>query len=173
MSLPQQLAHKKAAILKIWAEMVMNSYPAETARFLSNQKDPFANPVGQTTQNSLATLLDLLLDDQLDGSQAQTALDPVIRIRAVQDFSPAQATRFVFDLKSVVRKHINLKRIDPQLAEDMVELDNRIDALGLLAFDIFMQCREKIFHIKANELRDRTFKAFARAGLVKEPPEDA
>jgi hypothetical protein len=43
--------------------------------------------------------------------------------------------------------------------------------LGLLAFDIYMQCREKIYELKANEMKERTFKAFARAGLVKEPDE--
>jgi hypothetical protein len=42
----------------------------------------------------------------------------------------------------------------------------RIDELSLIAFNIYVECREKIFQLKANEVRDRTFKALRRAGLV-------
>jgi hypothetical protein len=31
-----------------------------------------------------------------------------------------------------------------------------------------MQCREKVCQIGANEMRNRTFRAFERAGLVSE-----
>jgi len=40
----------------------------------------------------------------------------------------------------------------------------------LLAFDIYMECREKVYEIKANESKDRTLRAFARAGLISETP---
>jgi hypothetical protein len=180
MSLSKLLGPNRSAILKTWVETVINTYPQETARFLNRQKDPFANPIGQTTQTSIASLLDLLLADAPQKDDARAALDPIIRIRAVQDFSPAQATRFVFDLKNIVRTALHVDRpsrsahkIDPTILDDCLELEKRIDELGLLAFDIYMQCREKIYAIKANELRERTFKAFARAGLVKEPLEDA
>jgi hypothetical protein len=33
-----------------------------------------------------------------------------------------------------------------------------------------MKCREKIYQIKANEEKNRTFSAFERAGLIKELP---
>jgi hypothetical protein len=33
-----------------------------------------------------------------------------------------------------------------------------------------MACREKIYELKANETRNRTFKAFERAGLIKKDP---
>jgi hypothetical protein len=35
-----------------------------------------------------------------------------------------------------------------------------------------MQCREKIYELKANEMKNRTFRAFERAGLVSEIPAD-
>jgi hypothetical protein len=173
MSLPQQLAAKKSAILKSWVAIVINSYPTETARFLNSQKDPFANPVGQTTQEGLNAVLNLLLSDPLNHNEARQALDPIIRIRAIQDFTPSQATRFVFDLKKVIRNVMGVRRAsdhsDRLAPEDITDLETRIDELGLLAFDIYVKCREKIFEIKANEVKDRTFKAFARAGLVKGP----
>jgi hypothetical protein len=35
-----------------------------------------------------------------------------------------------------------------------------------------MSCREKIYEIKGNEEKNRTFKAFERAGLIAEIPEN-
>ncbi|MEE9557391.1 MAG: hypothetical protein V3V76_09030, partial [Candidatus Adiutricales bacterium] len=35
----------------------------------------------------------------------------------------------------------------------LVEIESRIDSTALLAFDIYMSCREKIHQIKQNELR--------------------
>lgn len=168
MEMIAQLALKKEAIVNKWFLRVAESYPAETARFLSSQKDPFANPVGQTTLQSLSTIIDLLTKDR-DLSAARAALDPILRIRAIQSFSPAQATGFVFELKAVIRQSIPAKE---QSMAEWLELEGRIDQLALLAFDVYMQCREKIYELKANEMKDRTYKAFAKAGLIKEPSDD-
>ena len=172
MSLPQKLAGKKAAITKKWVEAVINSYPTETARFLKSQSDPFANPVGQATRQGLGTLFDFLLGD-LTSDQAREALDPIIRIRSIQDFTPSRAVSFIFDIKEIARDMCGNDLRDIQKAAEMRALEKRIDELGMMAFDIYMQCREKIYALKANEMKDRTYKAFARAGLIKEPLEDA
>jgi hypothetical protein len=172
MSLPQKLAGKKAAITKKWVEAVINSYPTETARFLKSQSDPFANPVGQATRQGLGTLFDFLLGD-LTPDQAREALDPIIRIRSIQDFTPSRAVSFIFDIKEIARDMCGNDLRDIQKAAEMRALEKRIDELGMMAFDIYMQCREKIYALKANEMKDRTYKAFARAGLIKEPLEDA
>jgi hypothetical protein len=164
----EQLALHKNTIVEKWFARVMNTYPAETARFLRSQKDPFANPVGQTTFNGLNTVIGLLGTD-LNTSAARAALDPIMRIRAIQDFSPAQATCFVFDLKGVIRAVIPPDR---QTTSEMTMIERRIDELALIAFDIYMQCREKLYELKANEVKERTYKAFARAGLIKEPGDE-
>ena len=51
-------------------------------------------------------------------------------------------------------------------------LEDEIDGLGLLAFDIFMQCREKLYDIKANEMRHMTFRLLQQANLVSEQPSE-
>ncbi|WP_054693966.1 RsbRD N-terminal domain-containing protein [Desulfosarcina cetonica] len=89
------LATKKQAILKSWFQATVDSYPADTARFLKNQKDPFANPVGQTTYRNLEILVDALVTGAGRDAMA-AALDPILRIRAVQSFTPSKATGFVF-----------------------------------------------------------------------------
>lgn len=167
MDLIAQVALKKDAIVNKWFTLVVDTYPAETARFLRSQKDPFANPVGQTTRQSLQKLVDLLGAD-LKTESARAALDPIMRIRAIQEFSPAQATRFIFGLKTILRE---VAPSDRQ-TEEMRLVDHRIDEMALTAFDIYMQCREKIFDMKANEMKSRTYKALVRAGLIKESDDD-
>lgn len=168
MDLIGQLSSKKDAIVNKWFTLVVDTYPAETAQFLRNQKDPFSNPVGQTTLQSLRTLVELL-GSEPDPKAVRKALDPVLRIRAIQEFSPAQATRFIFDLKSVVREIVPR---DQQPPDELRRIDERIDEMALAAFDVYMQCREKIYEMKANEMKSRTYKALVRAGLIKESDDD-
>jgi hypothetical protein len=56
------------------------------------------------------------------------------------------------------------------LADELILLEDRIDSLGLLAFDIFMRCREKLYDIKANEMRNMTFRLLQKANLICEKP---
>ena len=168
MSVMAQLISQKEAVVSKWLDLVIDTYPPETARFLRGQKDPFANPVGQTTRQSLAILVDMVFAD-MDEAAAINALDPIIRIRAIQAFTPAQAVAFVFELKPILRKVAGAATADQAWAQ----LDGRIDRLVLMAFDIYMQCREKIYELKANEMKNTTYKAFARAGLIKDPDQGA
>jgi hypothetical protein len=170
MELVKQLAQKKSAIVKVWFEKVVNTYPIDTAQFLKNQKDLFANPVGQNSLQSLKDIFDLALGG-FDPETARPLIDPIVRIRAIQDFKPSEAVGFMFDLKSIIRETVPVDAKNRQDLDALHALDKRIDQLSLLAFDIYMQCREKILDLKANETRARTYAAFSRAGLIKESDE--
>ncbi len=166
MKLKNILAKKKQVILKKWFEATIESYPEDTSKFLKTQNDPFANPVGETTMRGLDSLYDALVN----GSDRETIIsfmDPIIRIRAVQDFTPSRATVFLFRLKAVVRKQLSgeLTSLD---AKELFDFDSRIDVMGMIAFDIFTGCREKLYELKATESRNRFFGALNRAGLIDE-----
>jgi hypothetical protein len=60
---------------------------------------------------------------------------------------------------------------EEQIADEFLLFESRIDELVLIAFNLYTQCREKIYELKANEMKNRTFRAFERAGLVSEIPE--
>lgn len=167
MSSAQSLAAKKREILKSWFDTTVDSYPADTARFLKGQKDPFANPVGQTTYRSLDALVDALTTGAGREVMAK-ALDPILRIRAVQTFTPSAATSFVFSLKQIVRKH--LPNDAPNV--NMHDLDRQIDEMAMVAFDIYVSCREKIYELKATESRKQFFGSLKRAGLIVETEAD-
>lgn len=170
MRLENLLEQKKAAILKKWFDLIAQTYPADTSKFLKNKKDPFSNPVGGTFSRGLEALLDELLKE-MDEETVISFLDPMIRIRAVQDFSPSQAVAFVFSLKTIVRKALRKEIKEGLYLDELLQFESKIDTLGMIAFNIYMACREKLYTLQANEVRNRTFAAFERAGLVSELPE--
>ena len=169
MRLNNLLAQRKTAIVKKWFAATIETYPSDTAKFIKSQKDPFANPVGRTIFQGLKALFDQLLKET-DHEAMRSLLDPIIRIRAVQNFSPSQATGFIFFLKDVIRNNLKKEDFQAQLFNELLVFESKIDELSLIAFNLYMQCREKIYELKANEMKNRTFRAFERAGLVREMP---
>jgi hypothetical protein len=164
------LSQRRAAILQRWFARVVETYPADAGKFLQQQSDPFSNPVGQTIRRGLEALLDQLLLSFDAGTTAST-LEDVIRIRAVQDFSPSQAVGFLFSLKEIVRQELNAEG-QASAAAEWPAFEARIDRLALLAFDVYMHCREKVFEIRVSEMKrasylwQRAHPEFAR------PPQD-
>ncbi len=138
----EDLAGKRGAILKKWLEQTLASYPGQTTGFLRNEKDRFRNPVGHTLKEGLATLLDEIVGE-MDAAKIRPALESIVRLRAVQDFTPTQATGFVFALRQILSG--NLEGGGPTTWQ------KRIDEMALLAFDLYMKCREEIYEIKARE----------------------
>jgi len=163
------IEQKKAGIVKKWFDLTAQTYAPDTAEFLKSKTDPFANPVGGSLQRSLNVLLDQLIQG-MDPQTINSYLDPIIRIRAVQNFTPSQATAFILSLKKALRANLAKELCDIRNTEELFEFESKIDQLSLMAFDIYMQCREKIYQISANETRNRTFRAFERAGLISERP---
>ncbi len=170
MRLENLLEKQKATILKKWFDLVVHTYPDDTSKFLKSQKDPFANPVGGTFKRGLAAILDELLKGW-SFEPVTSFLDPMIRIRALQDFTPAKAVSFIFSLKAVIRDILKKDLNDSRLLSELHQFESQIDEIGLLAFNIYVECKEKIYELKANEVRNKTFAAFERAGLVRELPD--
>jgi hypothetical protein len=171
MRLNNLLAQRKTAIIKNWFTLTVETYPPDTASFLKKQKDPFANPVGRTISRGLEALFNELLKE-MDYEIITSFLDPIIRIRAIQNFSPAQAVSFIFLLKKAIRENIKKEVSEEQLFSELLLFESKIDQLAMIAFNLYMQCKEKIYDLKANEMRNTTYKAFKRAGLVREMPGD-
>ena len=89
----------KDEIVKNWFEATIQTYAPDTAQFYKGQKDQFANPVGNITAKGVGFLLDQLLND-FEPDAVKAHLDPIIRIRAVQNFTPSRATAFILLLKN-------------------------------------------------------------------------
>ncbi|MGD1076470.1 MAG: RsbRD N-terminal domain-containing protein [Thermodesulfovibrionales bacterium] len=169
MKLKDLLSEKKGAILKRWFDKVLETYPPDTSSFLRNQKKPFSNPVGYTISQALEKIFDGLLQERnLD--EISPFLDNIIRIRAVQGMPPSQDLAFLFHLKNVIRDEIEPD--EPVATDEILKLESRIDALALTSFDIYMKCREKIYELQANEVKNMTYRLLQRAKLVCEVQEE-
>lgn len=166
MELKSLLENKKPSIVKKWFELVIDTYAPDAALFFKNQRDDFLNPVGGTTRNILETLFEALLEN-VDTKSIAVTLEPLIKIRAVQKFSPSQAVGFLFALKALIRKELKKELIKIN-SEELDLVDTRIDSLALIGFDVFVQCREKIYDLRTQTERSKIYTAFARAGLIKE-----
>jgi len=128
-----------------WIERTLESYPAEVLPLLGGEQDPFRNPAGHAIKESLNTLARELLGG-MDKIAIAAALDALVRLRAVQDFRPSRALRFIFDLRDIVAE---------VTGEVPQALESRIDELALMAFDQYMACRDQIAGLRERELRFR------------------
>jgi len=161
--LKQTIKKNKDQILKDWFRATIETYPQQSARILGKDANRFDNPVGAVTRESLEDILNLVTGE-FNREKLEKALDPVIRIRAVQSFDAADAVGFVFALKKIGNDFI-----DPAKSK---EFDQLVDQIALAAFNRLMKCKEDIFLLKATESKRRIHRAFERAGLVAELPEE-
>lgn len=165
------LAGKKEAIVRRWLEFTIQSYDEEAAHFLQQDRD-FLNPVGHTLKENLPPLFGALLEDGIPPA-CHRNLDAIIRVRAVQDFTPSEAVSFIFSLKEIVRKEMaDQDQLDPQ-GRGCAAIESRIDALALLAFDFYMKCRLQISEIKLNESRLRSHVSEKMALKASGRPKDS
>ncbi|MBI5116467.1 RsbRD N-terminal domain-containing protein [Candidatus Poribacteria bacterium] len=170
MKLENLLSRKRSAIVERWFQLILDTYPADTSSFLKRQKDRFANPVGNTISQGIEGIYDGLVQSE-GPDKVSPFLDTIIRIRAIQDFSPSQGVAFVFSLKKAIREELKDEMRDEEVARELLALESRIDELALLSFDIYMKCREKVYELRANEVKNRTFKLLERANLISEVPD--
>ena len=156
--------HRSEALDR-WRGFVLASYPEEAARFFRKEKDRFKNPVGQSIHRATETIFDgVLLGRSTEG--VPEALESLVRIRAVQDFAPSEAVAFVFLLKRAVREVL------PEASGDaavLADLESRVDALALAAFETYTRCREELFEIRLRASQRRVAVLLERYG--REVPE--
>lgn len=164
MKLRDILSEKKPAILKRWFDAIVNTYPADTAKFLKSQQDRFANPVGYAISQGIEEIFDELMAG-VNPESVSPFLDNILRVRAVQDFKPAEAVSFIFLLKKVIREE--MKNLNGQTLEELPELESGIDELALCAFNVYMKCREDLYTVKTNELRNMTSRLLERANIIR------
>jgi len=167
--LDRVLVDHRDKILERWIAIVIDAYPEETAKFLRSKADPFANPVGARIRESLAELLDGLFEG-VEPSELTPALDRVIRVRAVQEYSPSASLGFVFALKELARDVIGETGVEG--ARSLAVLDARIERLGMHAFDVYMTCREQMWAIRAREIRNQSVGIMERVAEWRERREE-
>lgn len=167
MNFNQYLQRNQKAILKEWFQAVVETYPEETARFLKKEKDPFANPVGRSILEGIEGIFVQILGG-LPSDEVLPFLDRIVRVRAIQDFTPAQAVAFMFALKDVVRSQTDKDGLTAQYAAALAGFDRTVDRAALMAFNIYVECREKLYQLRVDEIKNRTGRLLERANAIWE-----
>jgi len=166
---------RRENLLARWRKKMLAAYPADSAKFYGRECNGFANPVGQTIIENGEQLLNLVLDEGTD-EEVRAALDPIIRIRAVQELSPSAALAFVPALKTAFREEIQELHTDNATSNALAALDARVDEVLLVAFDQYVLCREEVATIRVREAGRHVSGLLRRLGVAEwlgsgEPPE--
>jgi len=153
------LKKNKTAILERWFHLILETYPADTANIMRKDKNQFTNPVGSTISREIEVLFGKLCEGIRD-EKCQASLDSILKIRSVQDFSPSKAVGFIFLLKRAIGETLKNEICQESVMDEWLKFQSRIDDLALKAFDIYMDCREKICEIRINQARNEKEMAF-------------
>lgn len=169
MKLEKILSEKRSVIVNRWLDLVFDTYSADSRRFLRKQKDRFANPVGTTLCKEIDNLYEGLLKES-DREKIIPVMDSIVRIRAIQDFTPSQAISFLFMIKGIIREELKKELQEEGIARQIAVIESRVDEMALLAFDIFVRCRERIYEMKVAEARNMVSGLLRKANLVVDLP---
>ncbi len=149
------LNKNRSVIIEKWIQSVFNTYQQETAKFLNQQKNRFSNPVGHIVTSNIEKIYDEMVNDN-DIEKIKLSLNDIIKIRAVQDFSPSQALAFVYSLKEIIFEEVKHEIVDEKKYGELLAIESRIDNIALAGFDLFMDAREKLFQIRIKEVKSKS-----------------
>ncbi|MDU9050072.1 MAG: RsbRD N-terminal domain-containing protein [Candidatus Electrothrix sp. Rat3] len=154
MNLLEFLQKKEKKILDIWVERTLDSYTSSD--FFKQAKDQFANPVGANIRAGLTKIFQLILAEAEHQDFAEP-LDQVIRIRAVQEFTPAQAIAPILELKWVIRQVFSTDEKGRALLAELAPFDRDVDRITLMSFDMYMNCRDRLHQARIRELKSGSY----------------
>ncbi len=150
MTLKDLLQKERKSILQKWFDLILETYPSDAATLMKKDRDPFTNPVGATVRREIEVVFRGICDECAP-EEWSAALDSVLKIRSVQNFAPSKAVGFVFLLKKAIEDALKGEIERPSIREEWLSFQSRIDDLALRAFDLYVDCREKISEIRVNQ----------------------
>jgi hypothetical protein len=164
-------AEKKQRLAKNWFSVILDTYPAESKAFFQKNKDAFANPVGNTIKRNIDCLTEAVLHPAVKNDYVKDALEPIIRIRAVQEFSISQALAFIFEFKTILRKEIPSLLKTEEGRRYVETVDANIDAVMLAALDIYMACKHTVYTLRINEAKKNVRQLLIKKNMMCEIPD--
>ncbi len=170
MELVKRLSDVKQEMVREWIRKTMDSYPTEALNVFNRNKDKNANPLPHIISKNI----ELLFEELLHGiSPEKTApiLGDIVRLKAVQDFIPSDALKFVFELKPIIREHFKDEIGEKNVMNELWKFEQEIDKLAGMAFDLYVKSREKLFEIRANEIKNQTHMLIRRVNEMDKQKE--
>ena len=150
LDLAEAFRNYREKIIDRWVDYALSTYGA--ADFFRREKDRFANPTGMTIRDGLEKLYDLLTRGA-DPKDFRGPVDQIVRLRAVQEFSPSQAIAPLNAVKHITRDLLSKDKERSVFVKDLYDFEFAVDLAVLAAFDIYMEARERLYQIRMRELK--------------------
>ena len=150
MSLEEVLHNNKDQILEKWVAYTLSTY--QSSSMFREQQDQFANPIGGCVRATLKTLLPLLIKGG-DSSVFSAPLSHLMHLRAVQEFSPSQAVAPLNAVKHITREILENSKQPESFMAELYDFEFAVDLAVLAAFDLYVECREKVYKVRIGEIK--------------------
>ncbi|MDR3630118.1 MAG: RsbRD N-terminal domain-containing protein [Desulfocapsaceae bacterium] len=150
MELGEALKNKREEIVSKWVDYTLSTY--QSSAFFLKEKDAFANPVGSTIRQALKKLF-VLLAENADPKEFLAPLEQIMLIRSVQEFTPSQALAPINAVKHITRAVLAADKQASGLVGDLYDFEFAVDLALLSGFDIYMQCRERLYKVRIREIK--------------------
>jgi len=150
MRLEEALHNNRYKIVDKWVDYTLTTYKA--SQFFTREKDSFANPVGGTVRDSLKKIYSLLVKNE-EPASFKEPLSRLMHLRSVQEFSPSQAVAPLNAVKHITREVLAADKDTKLLVDELYDFEFCVDLAVLAAFDLYVECREKIYRIRVDEIK--------------------
>ena len=140
-------------ILAKWNEAVFATYPLAMTGFARTQEDQFRNPGGHAIRLALEEIYAAVSGRLASEKLLRDSLEMFVKLRAVQDFTPVQALGVVYLLKPLLRDRVLPACLQNGLLDEYLEAESRLDTAALLACDIYVASRERVFEERIGEIK--------------------
>jgi len=167
LNLKVYLEGKRDQIFNKWLDKFLSEF-GESAYFLQKEVDPFTNPFGYHLRDCFEKIVNFLFKRDFKWEEIEPVLEKLSQIRAVQENLPSRAGRLFLILKGILREMAGEKSLDSKTIAELLELEDRIEALMMRYFDFYQSFRERLYEIRIEEFKRNNYLLLKRAGLILE-----
>ncbi len=150
MDLAEAFRNYREKIVNQWVDYTLSTY--QSSGFFLKEKDKFANPIGVSVRDALDKLF-VLMSKGADPEEFKGPVDTIIRLRAVQEFTPAQAVAPLNAVKHITREILAGDKERSVFIKDLYDFEFAVDLAVLAAFDIYMESRERLYMVRMAEVK--------------------
>lgn len=150
MDLAEAFRNYREKIVGRWVDYTLSTYASPG--FLGREKDKFANPIGATVREALDTLF-VLMTKGADPAEFRAPVERIVKLRAVQEFTPAQAVAPLNAVKHITREILAADKERSVFIKDLYDFEFNVDLALLSAFDIYMASRERLYQVRIAEIK--------------------
>lgn len=150
MDLAEAFRNYREKIVNKWVDYTLSTYTS--SEFFMREKNKFSNPIGASVRDALDRLF-VLLSQGADPDEFRGPVEQIIRLRAVQEFTPAQAVAPLNAVKHITREELAGDKERSVFIKDLYDFEFAVDLAVLAAFDIYVESRERLYKVRIAEIK--------------------